>query len=72
MTALCEVPRGDRLTETESRMVGAGGWGGDGERVFKGDRASVQKQEESSADGRWCLHNSVNVLMLLNCPLKNG
>lgn len=45
-------PFGDRFIETESRMVGARGWGsGNGELVLKGDRVLVEGK--ISGDGWW-------------------
>ena len=43
---VCEVPGGIRFTETESRRVGARGWGGAGESVFNGDGGLVWEDGE--------------------------
>ena len=47
---LPEVPGGVRVLETGSRMVGARGWGWDGESLFHGGRVSVG-EELDSGDG---------------------
>ena len=43
---LHDVPRAGKSMEAESRLVGAGGGGGEGALVFNGDRVSVWQDEE--------------------------
>ena len=66
------------LTETESRMVVAKGWGvrRNEELLFIGYRVSVLQDEKSTGNGwGWWLHNDVNVYVhhwhSQNCALKN-